>query len=334
MAKFFAITTTTENLIADVNGTAKASIIFTVTNNTDKPIRGVAHLQPLERTEESWLSLDGEPEKDFPACGTQQFTVIFNKPLQPVAEGQTEPEEKYPYRIYVASAVRPDEDFDEGPLVTIFKPERKGTKKKGGVPWWVFLIIGIVVLALLVVGLIFGLRSCGGKAKKPVPDVTSKPTSVPDAKKLIEDAGFTVDVKPVLAADKKAGNVVNQDPAANAEAEEGSQVNLTKPEEATVPVIQNACIVAAMTSISGAGLKVNDNITGNLADIQSCASKVQSTAPIGKTVVAKGSSVTLNFNCVPKPNQLCRQINPKEFLKDTTKIGINERKVIESSFSR
>ena len=333
MAKFFAITTTTENLIADVNGTAKASIIFTVTNNSEKPIRGIANLQPLDRTEEAWLSFDGEAEKDFPAGGTLQYTVIFNKPLPPLTEGQTEPEEKYPYKLIVASAVRPDEDFDEGPLVTIYKPERKGVTKKQGIPWWVFLIIGVVVLAIIGGVLFFLLR--GKKEKKRVPDVTSKATTVEDAKKQIEDAGYTVDIKDILAADKKVGSVVTQDPAANAEADAGTLVKLTQPEKATVPTIQNACLVDAMSTISKTGLKVNDNINGNLADIQACTSKVQSTTPAGKSVVAKGSSVTLNFNCVSKPGKPCISIHTgdvKAELKPTigTKV-IDATKAVEGA---
>lgn len=332
MAKIFNITTATENVNADVNGTAKASVTFTVTNVTDKPVRGVVHLQALERTQADWLSLDGEPEKDFPGGGTQQFTVVFTKPLQPIAEGQIEPEEKYPYRLNVASAVRPDEDFDEGPLVTIFKPERKGVKKGGGVPWWVFLIIGIVVLAALVVGLIFGLKACTGKAKKPVPDVTSKPTTVTDAKKMIEDAGFTTaDPKEILAPEKKVGIVVAQEPAANEEALEGSEIKLTKPAEATIPQLKDSCVVAAMIELSNLGLKVNDDMVGDIADIQSCASKVLSTRPAERSLVAKGSFVTLTFNCVPKLNKPCRRINRGDIL--TTKATANERRAVESVFS-
>ncbi len=334
MAKFFAITTTTENLIADVNGTAKASIIFTVTNNSEKPIRGIANLQPLEKTEEAWLSFDGEAEKDFPAGGTLQYTVIFNKPLQPLAQGQTEPEEKYPYRLIVASAVRPDEDFDEGPLVTIYKPERKSQVKKAGIPWWVFLIIGVVVLAI--VGAVLFFIFSGEKAKKRIPDVTSKVTTVEDAKKQIEDAGFTSEIKDILAGDKKVGTVVSQDPLANAEAEDNTVVKLTQPEKATVPTMQNICLVEAMSTISKAGLKVNDNINGNLADIQACTSKVQTTSPAGKSVVAKGSSVTLNFNCVNKPGKLCANIRTGDVQVKTDKLvdgikGIDAKKLGETT---
>ena len=326
MAKIFNITTATENLIADVTETtAKASVIFTVTNTTEKPIRGIAQVQALSGTEESWLSLDGEPEKDFPASGTLQFTVVFNKPLQPVTEGQTEPEEKYPYRLNVASAVRPDEDFDEGPVTTIFKPERKGTKKKGGIPWWVFLIIGVVVLAIIAVVLFFIFSGDG--AKKRVPDVTSKVTTVEDAKKQIEDAGFTSEVADILAGDKKVGSVVTQDPAPNAEAENGAVVKLTQPQKATVPPIQNVCLVEAMSTINRAGLKVNDNITGNAADIQSCASKVQSTTPAAKAVVAKGSSVTLTFNCVNKPGKLCLNIHTGDIKADLKAVDPGIKKI-------
>jgi hypothetical protein len=324
MANFFAITTTTENLIADVNGTAKASIIFTVTNNSDRPLRGIANLQPLERTEESWLSIDGEPEKDFPAGGTLQYTVIFNKPLQPLTEGQTEPEEKYPYRLNVASAVRPDEDFTEGPVVAIYKPLRKGAGKKAGIPWWVFLIIGVVVLAIVGVVLFFLLS--GGKAKKPVPDVTGKPTNIQEAKKTIQDAGFTVgDATEILAPDKVVNTVIDQDPDAGVEAEEGSEVKLTIPQKVNVPgSLKGSCVLDAINALAKVNLAVND-FEGNKEDIATCAVKVLDTSPTERTLVAKGSQVTLKFPCVPTKLKLCGRVPVKDIptklspkLPDTT----------------
>ncbi|HEV7642579.1 MAG TPA: PASTA domain-containing protein [Pyrinomonadaceae bacterium] len=321
MVKIFAITTTTENLIANVNGTAKASVIFTVTNNSAKPIRGIATTQALERTEASWLSLDGAAEKDFPAGETQQFTVIFDKPLQPLTEGQTEPEEKYPYRLIVASAVRPDEDFDEGPLVTIYKPERKSLVKKAGIPWWVFLIIGVVVLAIVGVVLFFLLS---GKAKKAVPDVTGKPTNIQEAKRTLQEAGFTVgDPTEILAPDKQVNIVLDQDPDAGVEAVEGSEVKLTVTQKVTVPTtLKGKCFVDAFNILAKADLAVND-FEGNAQDIGNCTTKVQDTVPTEKTVVAKGSQVTLRFPCVPTTIKPCRKGSVTD-LPTKTKPGVTD----------
>jgi hypothetical protein len=186
MANIFAITTTTENLTAEVNGAAKASVIFTVTNTTAKPVRAVARVQGLDQTQNDWMSIEGDPEKDFASGGTAQFVVNFNKPLPVLEAGRIEPEEKYPFRLTVASATRPDEDFTEGPKVTVTKPVREGKKKGGGVPWWIFLIIGIVALILVVGIIILGARSCHKPdvippTPTPVP-ATPTPVPTPDTR--------------------------------------------------------------------------------------------------------------------------------------------------------
>lgn len=312
MAKFFAITTTTENLIADVNGTAKASIIFTVTNNTDKPVRGIAKLQPLDQTQDAWLSLDGEPEKDFPAGGTQIFTVIFNKPLETLAEGKIEPEEKYPYKLIVASVVRPDEDFDEGPLTTIIKPERKGVIKGGGVPWWVFLIIGIVVLAALVVGLIFGLRSCGKGPDKPgTPTPTPVETNqvaVPPLKDFslavatnkLNEAKLKIKKIDLVKADGTPNQVVDQNPKAGEMVAVGSTVEITVIAAAEVPNLENQKLAQVLTALEGAGLRLGNRSvpklsTGASPDENTLAVKTQ--APLRGLTVAKDSKVDIVYAC-------------------------------------
>jgi len=307
MAHIFKITTDTENLIAEVNGAATASVDFTVINETNKPLRGIAHIQALEQTQDAWLTLEGEPEKDFPVGSKQVFTVKFNKPLQAVEEGKTEPEEKYPYLLSVASAIRPEEDYDEGPKVTIFKPERKAVTKKG-VPWWVFLIIGIVVLILLVGGIIFGIRSCPPtKETKAVPDVTTKPTNIQEAKKLLEAEGFVVQVAQVPAPNRQVNTVLEQVPKGGEEAQAGSTVNLTEAEKTTVPTVKGKCIVDALIAISNANLKFGDS-QGDKTDIQTCASTVASTAPAERSPIAKGSTVNVNFTCVSKPTKPCTKI--------------------------
>ena len=78
MANIFAITTASEDIKADAGGKAKA--VYTVTNTSSKPIRGIARVRPLGNTQQDWLAVEGENERDFSANGTQQFTVNFEKP--------------------------------------------------------------------------------------------------------------------------------------------------------------------------------------------------------------------------------------------------------------
>ncbi len=73
MAKSFTITTTaTDTLKADAKGHAEA--VFTVTNATARPVRGMARAKPLGDTKREWLSIAGETERDFGGGATEQFT--------------------------------------------------------------------------------------------------------------------------------------------------------------------------------------------------------------------------------------------------------------------
>ncbi len=105
MGNIFAITTAAEDIDADAAG--KATAIFTVTNTSTKPMRAMAKTRPIDNTEQNWLDIEGESERDFGAGATQQFTVNFNRP-----SGGTG---KFPFRLDVASAIDPDEQFTEGP---------------------------------------------------------------------------------------------------------------------------------------------------------------------------------------------------------------------------
>src|ERR1044072_3570898 len=153
MAKIFAITTGTEDIKAGADG--KAGVVFKVVNSSNKPARGIATVKPFGNTQQDWLSIEGEIERDFSANGDQSFTVTFNKP--PVA-GQAS--EKFPFRFDVASAENPDEVFTEGPQVKVETRAVPLVEKKKPFPWWILIVIGgVAVLAGLVVLVIFLTRS-------------------------------------------------------------------------------------------------------------------------------------------------------------------------------
>src|SRR2546423_14586926 len=126
MARSFAITTTaTDTLRADANGHAQA--VFTVTNTTGRPVRGLVKIRALGDTKREWVEIEGETERDFAAGATQQFTVNFAaKPDQSTATdtaagaagkaggapaGPRFKPGKYSFRLDAASAVKPDGDL-------------------------------------------------------------------------------------------------------------------------------------------------------------------------------------------------------------------------------
>src|SRR5215207_5874987 len=191
MAKSFVITTTaTEPLRADASGHAKA--VFTVTNTTARVVRGLAKAKPLGETKRDWLTLEGEPERDFPARGTHQYTVNFNGPVTAsggsttatAAQDGATPPAKYAFRLDVESAQDPDEDFAESPAVTVelMAPSTRSEKK---FPWWILIVLGALLFIGLLV-LILALVLGGGNNndndnadESPTPVVTATPTPSP-----------------------------------------------------------------------------------------------------------------------------------------------------------
>jgi hypothetical protein len=139
-----------DTLKADAKGHAEA--VFTVTNATARPVRGMARAKALADTKREWLSIGGETERDFGGGGTEQFSVSFD------AAGA--PPGKYQFRLDVASAINPDEDFREGPTATVevgaaafpAAPAKK-------FPLWVIPVILGVVVIIGVLVLILALRS-------------------------------------------------------------------------------------------------------------------------------------------------------------------------------
>jgi hypothetical protein len=187
MAKSFAITTTaTETLRADAKGHAEAG--FTVTNTTSRPIRGLAQVRALGDTKREWLSIQGETERDFAAGATQQLTVSFNGPAAdpaaaapqggaaPAAGAPAGPAaRKYPFRLDVATALNPDEDFTEGPTVTVEIAGTSVTTKNGKFPLWIiFVIVGVLLLIGIIV-LVVVLMS-GDKEETDGSEPTPSPT--------------------------------------------------------------------------------------------------------------------------------------------------------------
>lgn len=239
MPKSFAITTTaTEKLTADANGHAEA--LFTVTNATQRPVRGMAKPKGLGETRREWLSILGDSERDFGGGATEQFTVKFDAPGAPAG--------KYPFRLDVASFSNPDEDFTEGPTVTL---EVAGAAKPAPKPFpkWIWLVIAAIVI-LAVGGVVTWLL--WGRKPKPddvvtysLPDVEEK--SEDNAKQLLESEcpGTTrpcvvVEVQRVVDDRVPRNRTIRTEPAKRQQVAVGSKVVLfTSLGPLTVPAVAN-----------------------------------------------------------------------------------------------
>lgn len=177
MAKTFTISTNSpDTLKADPKGHAQA--VFTVTNATSRPVRVMATAKALGDTKREWLSIAGESDRDLAASQTSQFTVNFDAPGAPGG--------KYPFRLDVASAVNPDEDFTEGQTINVEVPAAPPPPPpKKPFPMWIIIVIVAAVLLIGGVILFFALRSSGSNGPEveetptPVESPTETPTPVP-----------------------------------------------------------------------------------------------------------------------------------------------------------
>jgi hypothetical protein len=179
MANIFTITTAQQTLKADASGSA--TTVFTVTNSTSRPLRGFVKIKPLSNTQAQWLKVEGEAERDFPAGGTHQFTVAFNKPKPGTPPSAPQPAESFPFRLDAISAINPDEDFTEGPLLTVEIPEQTVEPKKS-FPWWIPVVIAVLVVGVIVAVLL--LRDKGDNNENtatPTPTATATATATPTA---------------------------------------------------------------------------------------------------------------------------------------------------------
>lgn len=233
MPKTFTITTTaTDTLKTDAKGHAEAA--FTVTNTGQRPMRGIAKAVALDSTKSEWLKVTGETEREFPPGGTQQVVVTFDSPPTAAPAGTRAPatgSDKFGFRLDVASATNPDEDSTEGPVVKVAPtepPPLPGPKKP--FPKWIFIPIGVVVLAII--GVVLWWLLSGDKAPKGyvIPDVANAPES--EARQKLETGCqektgcAVVEVSAVPDNTVAKGNALGTEPVAGTEVPVGSKVVL------------------------------------------------------------------------------------------------------------
>jgi hypothetical protein len=335
MPNLFAMTAAPDKLKTE---TGSATTSITVTNSTSRPLRGVVKVKPLGNTQAQWLKIDGETERDFPAGGTHQFTVIFNKPKTAPTPAATQPAESFQFRVDAISATNPDEDFTEGPVVTVEIPEVV-VKPKTKVPWWVWLIIGLVVLAIIG-GIVAFLLNRKGDEKPPdnptptptpivtpteTPAVTPtvSPTGAPtfktipnlngrtfdDAHRTLTNLGLLTEKVEEISPSGRVNVVFKQQPTGRVEV--GPQpliVKLFVPAATTVPALKNRTIAEAINQLEVRGLKVK-NVTASLQGVKSGEiGVVQTQSPTENFDVVKGATVNLTFTCTPNPPAILPQL--------------------------
>ncbi len=207
MNRSFAICTKVKEAV--LGAERKGKVAFTVTNVTDRAIRGQLNVKPLDSTDPDWLSIDGEKERDFPAKKTLDVNVGVAIPPD-VAAG------KYTFRLDVFSVVNKDEDYTEGPNFAFEVPAENVQKKP--FPWW---ILAVVVGVLIIISVAIWLFLPG---KVTVPNVIGK--SVEEAKKTVEEAKLRVETNDQPSVNIPPNQIINQSPEPGNKVDKGSIIQL------------------------------------------------------------------------------------------------------------
>jgi beta-lactam-binding protein with PASTA domain/predicted Ser/Thr protein kinase len=155
---------------------------------------------------------------------------------------------------------------------------------------WPWYAIGVLALALLGVLLYLILSGTLAAEKRDVPRVTGK--QLVEARALMERAGFEVETERVQSS-QPFDQVVDQDPNAGEEADEGSTVTLEVsggPGDVLVPPVANLRQSQAIDELEDAGLEVT--IDREFSDRVKKDFAIRTVPPEG-TEVTKGTRVRL-----------------------------------------
>jgi serine/threonine-protein kinase len=238
-----------------------------------------------------------------------QDTAAFAPIAMPVA-GETAPTQLAPETGPIAAPVSAAETQEER--------ERR----------WPWYAIGLLALALLGVLLYLILSGTLAAEKRDVPRVVGK--QLVEARALMERAGFEVDTERVQSS-QPFDQVVDQDPNAGEEAEEGSTVTLEVsggPGDVLVPPVDNLRQGQAIRELEDAGLKVT--IDQEFSDKVKKDFAIRTVPPEG-TEVTKGTRVRLLVSqgpqqvTVPDVTGLSRESAESELRDEGLTVAVDEQ---------
>jgi beta-lactam-binding protein with PASTA domain/tRNA A-37 threonylcarbamoyl transferase component Bud32 len=165
--------------------------------------------------------------------------------------------------------------------------------------WWVPVLVTLLILGLLALVLFLLARNLLND-EPPAANLVTVPEVIGenrrDAERIIQEAGLEVgEVTPVPAVDEtqEPGTVVEQDPAADEEVEEGTPVNLTvveQPDLVAIPPLEGSTFEEAQAALVELGLEpVREDQASDTVE----EGDVIGTEPSAGTEVEPGSPVTV-----------------------------------------
>jgi serine/threonine-protein kinase len=188
--------------------------------------------------------------------------------------------------------------------------------------WWIPVLVTLLILGILALALWFLAQNLLQDEEEPtlvpVPNVVGETRR--QAETILVDAGLAVgDViqAPAPADDPEVepGTVIEQDPAAEEEVEEGTEVTLTvvaQPDQVEVPTIpEGSTVEQATAALIGAGLTPAASTVEEPSDVDE--GLVVGTDPPAGTLVDPASEVAIVVSSGPElvtvPDVRCRSAN-------------------------
>lgn len=155
--------TTVELKRSGAGGPATGSVVFNVTNKSGEDRDGRLSVIPSGNAKAAWFTVDGNRERSFAPGETQTATIRISAP-DGVAAGD------YPFRLRAVAVDDPDNDHAEGPVTTAKVPASAPAEPRKGLPAWLWILIGLLVLSAIAAAAYFAFRS------KPDPVAAAGPT--------------------------------------------------------------------------------------------------------------------------------------------------------------
>jgi hypothetical protein len=147
VSAIFAITAASARVQLDP--ARRAEVAFTVSNRSGCALRARLLTRVQEGASGSWLTLDGELERELAADATVQVRIMVAVPADA-------PTGSYAFRLDVVGVANPDEHVSAGQWVALeVPPALHGQPSR--FPWWLLLIAGGIAAAAGT-GLAFGLH--------------------------------------------------------------------------------------------------------------------------------------------------------------------------------
>jgi serine/threonine-protein kinase len=166
------------------------------------------------------------------------------------------------------------------PAEPLPEPERRD-----GGRWWMALLAGLLVAALVVGGLLLF-----GKKQVTVPSVVGADQA--QAELTLRNKGFSSDAVP-RTSDRKVGTVIGQDPSPGSRVDKGKLINLfvsAGPGEATIPDLAGQGRLAARRQLTATGFRIAERRENSDTVGQN---RVITTVPAPGTKLERGQTVTL-----------------------------------------